>query len=105
MAKPSSAREDMLEAAGELFRARGYSGVGVAEILEKANAPRGSLYFHFPQGKEQIGAEVVRRFGRDVTQRFHDLGKSDVDLDLFIERVFKTTSKESKDRGYKASCP
>ena len=43
MAKVSSAREDMLGAAVELFRARGYEGVGVAELLEKSGAPRGSL--------------------------------------------------------------
>lgn len=95
----------MLEAASELFRARGYSGVGVAEILAKANAPRGSLYFHFPDGKEQIGAEVVRRVGASVTQRFRDLADTDVDIDTFIERVFKTTARESKERNYKASCP
>lgn len=105
MAKPSSAREDMIAAAVELFRARGFEGVGVAELLEKSGAPRGSLYFHFPGGKEQIGAEVVERVGVEVAQRFRDLHESGVDLDTFIVRVFKTTAKESKERGYKASCP
>jgi TetR/AcrR family transcriptional repressor of lmrAB and yxaGH operons len=105
MAKISSAREDMLSAATELFRARGYEGVGVAELLVKAGAPRGSLYFHFPGGKEQIGAEVVERVGRDVAARFRQLHESGVDLDTFIERIFKTTAKESKDRCYKATCP
>lgn len=105
MAKISSAREDMLSAATELFRARGYEGVGVAELLGKAGAPRGSLYFHFPGGKEQIGAEVVERVGRSVAERFRQLHESGVDLDTFIERIFKTTAKESKDRCYKATCP
>lgn len=105
MAKVSSAREDMLAAAVELFRARGYEGVGVAELLEKSGAPRGSLYFHFPGGKEQIGAEVVQRVGASVAQRFRELHESGVDLDTFIERVFKTTAKESKERGYLATCP
>ncbi len=105
MAKISSAREDMLSAATELFRARGYEGVGVAELLEKAGAPRGSLYFHFPGGKEQIGAEVVERVGRNVAVRFRQLHESGVDLATFIERIFKTTAKESKDRCYKATCP
>jgi TetR/AcrR family transcriptional repressor of lmrAB and yxaGH operons len=105
MAKVSSAREDMLGAAVELFRARGYAGVGVAELLEKANAPRGSLYFHFPGGKEQIGAEVVERVGAEVAKRLRELGESGVDMDTFIVRVFKTTAKESKERDYCASCP
>jgi TetR/AcrR family transcriptional repressor of lmrAB and yxaGH operons len=105
MAKVSSAREDMLAAAVELFRARGYEGVGVAELLEKSGAPRGSLYFHFPGGKEQIGAEVVERVGREVAGRFRGLHESGVDMNAFIELVFKTTAKESKERNYKASCP
>lgn len=105
MAKVSSAREDMLAAAVELFRARGYDGVGVAELLEKSGAPRGSLYFHFPGGKEQIGAEAVARVGEEVAQRFRDLRLSGVDLPTFIERVFKTTAKEAKERCYQASCP
>jgi TetR/AcrR family transcriptional regulator, lmrAB and yxaGH operons repressor len=105
MAKVSSAREDMLSAAVELFRARGYEGVGVAELLAKSGAPRGSLYFHFPGGKQQIGAEVVARVGAEVAERFRGLHESGVDLDTFIERVFKTTAKESKDRDYCATCP
>ena len=105
MAKVSSAREDMLATAVELFRARGYAGVGVAELLEKSGAPRGSLYFHFPGGKEQVGAEAVARVGAEVAQRFRDLRLSGVDLATFIERVFKTTAREAKERNYEASCP
>lgn len=95
----------MLAAAVELFRARGYEGVGVAELLEKSGAPRGSLYFHFPGGKQQIGAEVVGRVGAEVATRLRELNKSGVDLNIFIERVFKTTAKESKERCYEATCP
>jgi TetR/AcrR family transcriptional repressor of lmrAB and yxaGH operons len=95
----------MLSAAVELFRARGYEGVGVAELLQKSGAPRGSLYFHFPGGKEQIGAEVVERVGMNVAQRFRELAQTDVDMGTFIDRVFKTTARECKDRDYQASCP
>ena len=105
MAKVSSARDDLIEAAVELFRARGYEGVGVAELLEKSGAPRGSLYFHFPGGKEEIGIEAVRRVGDVVTGQFRALSESGVDMATFIERVFKTTAKGIKDRDYKASCP
>lgn len=105
MAKTSSAREDLISAAVELFGERGYEGVGVAELLIKAGAPRGSLYFHFPGGKEQIGAEAVARVGQEVAMRFRGLHESGVDLDTFIVQVFKTTAKESKDRKFVASCP
>lgn len=95
----------MLAAATELFRQRGFEGVGVAELLAKANAPRGSLYFHFPAGKEQIGVEVVQRVGAEVAARFRALHESGVDLNTYVERVFKSTARECKDRNYVASCP
>lgn len=105
MAKLSSAREDLISAAIELFRARGYEGVGVAELLEKSSAPRGSLYFHFPGGKEQIGVEVIERVGGAVREQFRALGQRDVDFDQYVDAVFKTTAKTVKDRDFCASCP
>lgn len=58
----------MIEAATALFRQRGYAGVGVAELLAVSGAPRGSLYFHFPGGKEQIAVEAVRRANQAVVE-------------------------------------
>ena len=52
--RPLSTKERLIRSAAELFRKRGYSGVGVAEILEAAGAPKGSLYHHFPNGKADL---------------------------------------------------
>lgn len=105
MAKVSSAREGLIDAAVELFRARGFEGVGVAELLEKSGAPRGSLYFHFPGGKQEIGVEAVKRVGEVVANQLRGLHESGVDLETFVERVFQETATGISDREYKASCP
>ncbi|MGE3251960.1 MAG: TetR/AcrR family transcriptional regulator [Hyphomonadaceae bacterium] len=105
MARVSSARDDLIGAAAELFRARGYEGVGVAELLEVSGAPRGSLYFHFPGGKEQIGIEVITLVGAESTAQFQALGERNVDLDAYVETVFKTTANMSKERDFTGSCP
>lgn len=52
--RPLSTKERLVRTACDLFRKRGYSGVGVAEILSEANAPKGSLYHHFPNGKSDL---------------------------------------------------
>ena len=52
--KPLSTKDRLIRSSSELFRERGYSGVGVAEILKAANAPKGSLYHHFPNGKSDL---------------------------------------------------
>lgn len=105
MAKVSSAREDMLRAATELFRARGYEGVGVAELLESSGAPRGSLYFHFPGGKEQIGVEVIARVADAVLRQFKGLNEKNLDLDSYVDTIFKHTAKTVKERDFGGSCP
>jgi AcrR family transcriptional regulator len=105
MAKVSSAREGLIGAAVELFRARGYEGVGVAELLERSGAPRGSLYFHFPGGKEEIGVEAVKRVGEVVATQLRELNESGVTIDTFVERVFQETARGISDREYHASCP
>ena len=55
----SDTRSRILRAALRLFRRHGYHGVGINQILAEAAAPKGSMYHHFPGGKEEIGAAVV----------------------------------------------
>jgi TetR/AcrR family transcriptional regulator, lmrAB and yxaGH operons repressor len=66
MPRPSDARTRLIRAATKLFRLRGYDGVGLTEILNEADAPKGSFYHHFPEGKEQLGAAAVSSAGTYV---------------------------------------
>ena len=52
-------RSRILQAAQRLFRKRGYHATGLNDILELAQAPKGSMYHHFPGGKEEIGVCVI----------------------------------------------
>jgi TetR/AcrR family transcriptional regulator, lmrAB and yxaGH operons repressor len=63
-------RARILSAALRLFRKRGYHGAGLNDILEMANAPKGSLYHHFPDGKEEIGVAVVAEITRSILMLF-----------------------------------
>ena len=56
-------RERIISASAELFSRQGYAGTGVKQIVAAAAAPFGSIYHHFPGGKEQIGAETIRTSG------------------------------------------
>jgi len=59
MAKASDSKGKTLAAAATLFRQQGYHGSALHDILVASGSPRGSLYFHFPGGKEQIGAAAL----------------------------------------------
>ena len=60
---PTDTRDRLVDSGAELFRRRGYSATGIKQIVEEARAPVASLYHFFPGGKEQLGAEAIRRSG------------------------------------------
>ena len=62
----TTTRERIVEASAELFRRQGYTATGVKQIVTAARAPFGSIYHHFPGGKEQLGAEAIRRSRRPL---------------------------------------
>ncbi|MEH7073869.1 TetR/AcrR family transcriptional regulator [Neobacillus drentensis] len=44
----------IIDIATTLFQQKGYIGVGLNEILKACNISKGSLYHHFPLGKEEL---------------------------------------------------
>jgi AcrR family transcriptional regulator len=56
-------RTRILDTGAELFRRQGYAATGIKQIVTAAQAPFGSIYHHFPGGKEQLGAEAIRVSG------------------------------------------
>jgi AcrR family transcriptional regulator len=57
---PSASRDRMLRAAAGLFQERGYAATSFQDVIARSGAPRGSIYHHFPDGKEQLAAEALR---------------------------------------------
>ncbi len=98
-------KERILDASGELFRRQGFTGTGVKQILAEASAPFGSLYHHFPGGKEELGAETVRRSGR--LYAIVVAKAMDVEGDL-ADRVlagFLGAAQTMRESGYADACP
>jgi AcrR family transcriptional regulator len=52
--KRLSARERLLAAGDELFYSEGIHTVGIDRVLEKANVAKGSLYYNFAGGKDEL---------------------------------------------------
>lgn len=52
-------RIDILLAAADVFRRQGYHGAKMADIAAEVDLTAGSLYHHFPGGKQQILREVL----------------------------------------------
>jgi TetR/AcrR family transcriptional regulator, lmrAB and yxaGH operons repressor len=59
----SDARQKMIESAVTLLALRGLEGTAFSDVLERSGAPRGSIYHHFPDGKDQLVEAAVRLAG------------------------------------------
>jgi TetR/AcrR family transcriptional repressor of lmrAB and yxaGH operons len=58
----------MLIGAAEVMRERGAAGFTIDEVLARSGAPRGSVYYHFPEGRNQILSEALQYAGEAITE-------------------------------------
>lgn len=66
MSNKGNTKEKFIETASRLFEVKGYNATGLNEILAESGAPKGSLYYHFPKGKEQLALEAVNLAGEKI---------------------------------------
>lgn len=53
-------KQQMIEGALTLLAKQGLQATSFGEVLKLTNAPRGSIYHHFPGGKDELVAEALK---------------------------------------------
>jgi AcrR family transcriptional regulator len=102
---PSKTRERIVECSAELFRRQGYAATGVKQIVTAARAPFGSIYHHFPGGKEQLGAEAIRRSGALYELLIPAVFDPAPDLPSAVRAFFAGAAEHLVETGYVDACP
>ncbi|KAB2582139.1 TetR family transcriptional regulator [Rhodococcus erythropolis] len=62
----SDTKQRMIEGAVRLLAARGLHKTSFTEVLQATGAPRGSIYHHFPEGKDQLISLAVGQAGANA---------------------------------------
>jgi TetR/AcrR family transcriptional regulator, lmrAB and yxaGH operons repressor len=65
----SDTRDRLVRTTSRLLRKQGYGATGLNQVMAEAKAPKGSMYFHFPGGKEELAAAAVDHFADRVMRR------------------------------------
>lgn len=59
LTKGDRTRQALVETTAQLLQEHGFAATGLNQIVRESGQPRGSLYFHFPGGKEELAAAAV----------------------------------------------
>lgn len=106
--KGAATQQLMVESMLELVQVHGYSGTGLNTVLAHSGAPKGSLYFHFPEGKEQLGERAVglaaERFETLITGA---LAAADPQASAgsIVESVLEALCRLVADNDFRVGCP
>jgi TetR/AcrR family transcriptional repressor of lmrAB and yxaGH operons len=98
-------REHMIKTTAGLVHRRGFYGTSLNEILLESGAPRGSLYYHFPGGKEELVLEAARQGVASVTQLLKEVLTGSPDPAEGVRAFVEAAAHELRDSGYVFGCP
>ena len=94
-------RAALIDNAATLFRRQGYAATGLNQILDEAGVKPGSLYHHFPRGKQQLAAAVVDSAGagiEELLRRLLSTGRPVADIvDRWIDLLVAGLAGDRRD--------
>ncbi len=105
-AKGEETRARLVRATRDLLEAQGYAATGLNLVLAESGTPRGSLYFHFPDGKDQLVTQALAEAGREMSDLIELLrdtrtaGSAQV-----ISRLIGLLADRMEQSGYRKGCP
>ncbi|MCV7381791.1 TetR family transcriptional regulator [Mycobacterium alsense] len=101
MPRPDRSRTALIDHAATLFRRQGYAATGLNQILDAAGVKPGSLYHHFPRGKQQLAAAVVDTEGAGIEsllRRFLATGRPVADIvDRWVDLLAAGLAGDQRD--------
>jgi TetR/AcrR family transcriptional repressor of lmrAB and yxaGH operons len=92
--KKTDTRERVLRTAAALFRSQGYHATGLNQVLAEGGAPKGSLYFHFPGGKEQLAVESLALSANEFGQELVRIDSLDAALELLGAQLVESDFRD-----------
>jgi AcrR family transcriptional regulator len=82
-------RGDILLAAAAAFQERGYEGTTMADIARKVSLTAGSLYHHFPAGKQDLLLAVLNDGLEFVLKQIREIISANYSLEETLRRLIE----------------
>ncbi|QOT82008.1 TetR/AcrR family transcriptional regulator [Cupriavidus basilensis] len=105
MPRQSDSREEMIKAGRRLYSVRGYARTAFSDVLAESGAPRGSVYFHFPGGKDEFAGEVVAAHTRSAQARLARLAATCSTPQDLLVAYLEAARDHAVATEYREGCP
>jgi TetR/AcrR family transcriptional repressor of lmrAB and yxaGH operons len=103
--KGQRTRAAIVATTADLLRRQGYAATGLNQIVDQAKAPKGSLYFHFPGGKDELVASALGEAADTWRDALVAAISNEPDLGRAITRAGELLAGELETSGYVCGCP
>ena len=101
----TATRDQIIETTCNLMERQGLHGTGLNQIVKESGAPKGSLYYYFPAGKDEIAEASIQWAGRTVAERIRQgLAGSD-DVAEAIQQFVTTIAHYVEVSGFQSGGP
>ncbi len=74
--EPETRKNEIIDAAGELFLTQGFDETSVSDIVAKVGVAQGLFYYYF-KSKNEILDQVVDRFAEHLMENVYQIGNDD----------------------------
>ena len=105
MPRRTDSRSRMISAAAELFRQRGYHATTFSDVVHESGAPRGSTYFHFPGGKQELAREAIAGAGDEMEELVDEAARHAGDPGSLVRALAQIFAGRFERSGYQGGCP
>ena len=99
------ARDQIIQATCDLLENQGYHATGLNEIVRESGAPKGSIYYYFPDGKEGITAAAVLFAGKTTAERIRASLAEKVDPAEAVQTFLETIAHYVEISGFRSGGP
>lgn len=103
--KGEKTRTKLIETTASLLHRHGYYAVGLNKILAESGTPRGSLYLHFPGGKEELACASLMASAAQseaALQATLEIARDPVEA---VKLICESAAQTMETSGWQSGCP
>ncbi|WNS45484.1 TetR/AcrR family transcriptional regulator [Paenibacillus sp. MMS20-IR301] len=105
MSNKQNAREAIVDTASRLFFTQGYHATGLNQIIKDSDSPKGSLYYYFPHGKEELALTCIHRTSEEVARKlrhYMEIGETPAQA---VQNFILSMAKEAEESSFEGLVP